>query len=77
VYWSNRSTGPLVVSLLAGPWKEGDESWRAGYTTAVFGLCDRVLTLADFNALDWAAHIRAARAAVPSTRQLGNWCARV
>ena len=35
---------------------------------------DRVLTLADFNALDWTAHLRAARAAVPSTRQLGNWC---
>eukprot|EP00808_Paulinella_micropora_P006413 g77452.t1 len=28
--------------FLCGPWKEGDETWREGFTTVPFGLCERI-----------------------------------
>ena len=67
---ANYASAPI---FLCGPWKDGDESWRRGYTTAVFGLCDRVLRTAAHASLDWSEHLSAARAAVPSSRQLGTW----
>ena len=66
----NYASAPI---FLCGPWKEGDESWRQNYKTAVFGLCERVLRIGDHASLDWVAHLKASRAAVPSSRQLGNW----
>jgi hypothetical protein len=71
---ANYAAAPI---FLCGPWKDGDESWRRDYTTAVFGLCDRVLRQKDAAALDWTDHLQAARAAVPSSLQLGNWSAAV
>ena len=58
---------------VAGPWKDGDDTWQVDYTTAPFGICDRIFTKRAFDRIAWSSYLPQAYAALPNPYHMAQW----